>query len=58
VQAPFTAGRKQAVKGEHPEYFLPLRALATAPQPGREEGVQLEFAPELIAQPARPQVRG
>jgi len=28
------------------------------PQPGREEGVQLEFAPELIAQPAGPQVRG
>jgi hypothetical protein len=52
VQAPFAARRKQTIKRQQPEHLFPIRSLATAPQPRGEESVQLQFAPELIAQPA------
>jgi hypothetical protein len=53
VQAPFAAGRKQPVKREQAQDFFPVRAFAAATQAGGKEGVELEIAPELIAQPAR-----
>jgi hypothetical protein len=53
VQTPFAAGRKQPVKREQTQDFLPVRAFAAATQTRSEEGVELEVAPELIAQPAR-----
>jgi len=52
VQPPFTAGGKQTVEREHAEHLLPVRALATDAQERGEEGVQLEFTPELIPEPA------
>ena len=53
VQTPFVAGGKQPVKREQAQDFLPVRAFAAATQARGEEGVGLEIAPELIAQPAR-----
>ena len=53
MQTPFAAGRKQPVKREPAQDFLPIRAFATDAQAGGEESVELEVAPELIAQPAR-----
>lgn len=53
MQTPFAAGREQPVKREHAEHFLPVRAFAATAQARGEEGVELEVAPELIAQPAR-----
>ena len=53
VQTPFAAGREQPVKREQAQDFLPVRAFAAATQARGEEGVELEVAPELIAQPAR-----
>lgn len=38
---------------EQAENFFPVRVLATAAQSLGEEGVEVEFAPELIAEPAR-----
>ena len=52
VQPPFTAGRKEPVEREQTQDFLPVGAFATAPQARGEEGVQLQVAPELVAQPA------
>ena len=50
VQTPFAAGGKQPVKREQTQDFLPVRAFAAATQARGEEGVELEIAPELIAQ--------
>ena len=54
VQPPFAAGREQAVEREHAQHLLPVGAFATAPQTRGEKGVELELAPEFIAQPAGP----
>ena len=53
VQPPFAPGRKQAIEREQAQDFLPVGAFAAAAQARGEEGVQVKFAPELIAQPAR-----
>ena len=52
-QPPFTARGEPPVKRKHAEDFLPVRAFATTAQARSEEGIELEVAPELIAQPAR-----
>ena len=53
VQTPFAAGGEQPVKREQAQDFFPVRAFAAATQTRREERIELEVAPELIAQPAR-----
>ena len=53
VQPPLAAGRKQAVEREHAQNLLPVRAFTTDAQARGEEGVELEFAPELVARASR-----
>ena len=52
VQTPFAAGGRPPVDREQAQNLCPVGAFATASQQRGKEGVELEFAPELIAQPA------
>jgi hypothetical protein len=53
MQTPLAARRKQPVKREQAQDFLPVRAFAAATQTRGEERIKLEVVPELIGQPPR-----
>ena len=52
MQTPFAARRKQPVEREQAQDFFPGGAFAADAQARGKEGIELQIAPELIAQPA------
>ena len=51
MEAPFRAGREQAVEDENAQDLFPIGALAAAVEPGGKERVQAQRPPKFVAQP-------
>ena len=53
MQPPFAAGREEPVDDEDAQHFFPIGFLAADRQPGAEEVVEAQGAPQFVREPAR-----
>ena len=58
VQPPLAAGREQPVNHEDAQHFFPIGVLAADRQARAEEVIQMQRAPEMVAEPARAPLAG